>query len=177
VADILPSKITAGLTLELSVTLTAYPAPEWGLTVLLRGPQSHDLQAVADGAQHRISVDAPTTASWTPGEYWYSVRATNGGTVHQVEEGTITVRPDLASASAGYDGRGHAEKVLAAIEAVLENRASQDQQSYTINNRSLQRTPIGDLLKLRSFYRAEVARLKAAGKGNGLLGRLARVRF
>lgn len=174
-ADILPNRINAGLTLDLAVTLTAYPAPDWELVILLRGPGSIDLAAIPDGRQHRISVDAETTAEWEPGDYWFSARAIRGGQVVQVDEGTVTVTPDLATQGAGYDGRRHAEKVLAAIEAVIEGRATQDQQSYTINNRSLQRTPIADLLKLRDRYRAEVARLKKGSRG--LLGRTVRVRF
>lgn len=51
----------------------------------------------------------------------------------------------------------HAQKVLAAIEAVLENRATQDQDSLSIGNRQLRRTPIADLLLLRDKYKSEVA--------------------
>lgn len=175
-ADIVPDKITAGLTLELAATLTAYPAPDWTLTVLLRGPGAIDLTATADGAAHVISVTAAATAEWEPGAYWYSVRVTDGADVLQVCEGTTQVLPDLAEVGPGYDGRHHAEKVLAAIEAVLENRATLEQQSYTINNRSLQRTSLADLLRLRQHYRAEVANLKNGGRSR-LVGRAVRVRI
>ena len=66
----------------------------------------------------------------------------------------------------------HATRVLAAIEAVLERRATKDQESYTIDGRSLSRTPISELLLLRNLYRREVqleaqAENVAAGKANG----------
>jgi len=51
----------------------------------------------------------------------------------------------------------HARRVLTAIEAVIEGRASKDQEEYTIGTRSLKRTPIKDLLVLRDAYKAEVA--------------------
>ena len=53
-------------------------------------------------------------------------------------------------------GDSHAQTVLDAIEAVIENRASLDQQSYTIAGRRLDRMPIADLLMLRDRYKAEV---------------------
>lgn len=59
-------------------------------------------------------------------------------------------------------GESHAQRVLAAIEAVLERRATVDQQSYGIEGRSLARMPIGDLLRFRDRYRAEVAAERAA---------------
>jgi hypothetical protein len=51
--------------------------------------------------------------------------------------------------------RTHAKRVLDAIEAVLENRANLDQQSYTVEGKRLDRTPISELLKLRREYQAE----------------------
>jgi hypothetical protein len=61
--------------------------------------------------------------------------------------------------------RTHAQIALANIEAVLAKRSTQDQERYTINNRELWRTPLGDLLKLRDYYRAEVRREKQAQRG------------
>ena len=80
------------------------------------------------------------------------------------------------SIAAGHDARSHVQRVLDAIEAVLEKRATLDQEQYRINNRELRRTPIADLLKLRDRYRGELARMKAASKG-GLFGVSARVVF
>jgi len=51
---------------------------------------------------------------------------------------------------------------------VIENRATIDQQSYQINNRSLQRTPLAELMKLRAKYRAELSQKKRARSGRGL---------
>jgi enamine deaminase RidA (YjgF/YER057c/UK114 family) len=171
-----PSSITAGTTFDRTVILTAYPAPDWELRAYLRGPQSIDLEAAAEGYGHRFLAPATDTAGWAAGEYWYSLRATNGVDVVEVESGQITIKPDLAALEAGHDGRAHVQKVLDAIEAVLEKRATLDQQRYTINNRELWRTPIPELLVLRDRYRAELRRMKAASKG-ALFDQHVRVRF
>lgn len=168
--SILPDKIGAGLTFSTLVTQTAYPAPTWSLVITMRGPSVIDLTTNAEGTQHRLSVSAAITADWLPGTYSYSVRATDGVDVFEIESGQLTVSADLANAVAGHDGRSHAERTLEAIEAVIEKRASLDQERYKINNRELYRTPIPDLLKLRDRYRAEVRQQKSASRGKNLFG-------
>ncbi len=175
--SILPDKIGAGLTFSRLVTQTAYPATEWTLSVALRGPDVINLTATADGNQHQLTASAATTSNWTPGLYTYTARVTDGTDVFEVETGQITVVPDLASAGEGHDGRSHAQRTLEAIEAVIEKRASLDQERYRINNRELYRTPIADLLKLRDLYRAEVRREQAAARGKNLFGATVRVRL
>lgn len=173
----LPDKIGAGLTFDRLLTLTAYPAPEWSVAILLRGASVIDLAAVAEGSQHRITASAATTAAWTPGNYWYSIRATSGDDVVEVEQGSLVVTPDMANAVAGFDGRSQAQIALEAIDAVMGKRATLDQERYRINNRELYRTPIGDLIKLRAYYANLVRQEKAAACGKSLFGAVVRVRL
>lgn len=172
----IPHEITAGVTVEFRLTLPAFMPPDWALTLYLRGPEVHDVEAAHDGDQHLFSVAASETASWEPGAYWYALRASDGAEVHEIDDGRIEVLPDLSQAASGYDGKTHVEKVLAAIEAVIEGRATIDQQMYMINNRQLMRTQISQLLQLRREYKNELVRLKRAERGQGL-GRLIKVRF
>ncbi|RKW39818.1 MAG: hypothetical protein D8H96_12015 [Lautropia sp.] len=164
------------MTLRRLVVQPAYPAPEWRLSVVLRGPSVIDLHAVPDGRNHLLYVSATITRGWLHGEYAVSVRAQRGDDIEEIDSGTVTVRPDIAQLAAGHDARSHVQRVLDAIEAVLEKRATLDQERYRINNRELVRTPVADLLKLRDRYRGELARMKAASKG-GLFGVSARVVF
>lgn len=176
--SILPGSFSAGLTFEATATSTAYPAAAgWVFTAMLRGPSSIDLTGTVQGNLHRISETAEETANWPPGEYVYTIRARNGPDVAEVESGYITIKPDMASLQAGSEIRTHAAIVLANIEAVLEKRATQDQQRYTINNRELWRTPIADLLLLRSTYRNIVAQEERKARGQSAYGRSVRVRF
>ncbi len=146
---------------------------------MLRGPGVINLAAEPDGSQHVFRVPASDTSNWVAGKYWYSLRASRDGDVVEVEAGEIEIKPDLATAQAGHDGRHHVQKVLDAIEAVLERRATQDQERYRINNRELWRTPVGDLLVLRDKYKAELRKIKvsAGGGAAGLFNQTVRVRF
>lgn len=144
---------------------------------MLRGPSAIDLTGTTAGNLHRIDASAAETAEWPPGEYAYTIRAKNGPDVAEVEAGYITIKPDMASLSAGSEIRTHAAIVLANIEAVLEKRATQDQQRYTINNRELWRTPLADLRALRAEYHAIVMQEKRKARGQSAYGRSVRVRF
>lgn len=175
--NILPAKISAGLTFDRLVTLTEYPATSWALSVLLRGPSVINLAGVAEGSQFRINVPGATTSPWTAGGYSYSARVTLAGDVREVQTGRIEIIADLANVIAGTDVRSQNRRTLDAINAVLEKRASQDQQKYVINNRELWRTPIADLLKLRGVYVALVRAEDAAMRGQSLFRPALRVSF
>ena len=166
-----PADTTAGLNFQAKAS---YTTPGWTLTAHLRGPGQIDLQATEDGT---FAASADTTSSWAPGTYWWEVRATNGVDTVKVDSGQLVVRPDLAAAGPGFDGRTQNERALDAINAVLENRASQDQQKYTIKDRELWRTPITDLLKLQAFYKAAVRRERNAKAGRSTFGRTIKVKF
>lgn len=172
---IIPISITAGLTLSLSVRSATYKAPEWALRLLLRGPSSVQLDSAPgpDGT-HQLTAAASVTEPWAAGEYVYSLRAVRGDDAFELEGGRLTVEPSMASLQDGTDVRRQAEITLANIEAVLQKRASTDQQRYSINNRELWRTPIPELLQLRAVYRAEVRRLRAKERGQSPLGQVIR---
>lgn len=173
---IVPAEIKAGLTFSNLVTLTAYPAPDWALTVALRGPAVINLAATADGMQHKLAATATETSAYAPGLYAYSARVTRGDDVVEVESGTVTVLPDLAQ-STGGDVRSHNRKVLDSINAVIEKRATVDQERYRINNRELYRTPLADLLKLQAIYQARVRDEEAKARGHNPFGRVIRMRL
>ena len=46
----------------------------------------------------------------------------------------------------------HAEKVLDAIDAVIEKRATSDHQSYVVNGVAVTKMKIEELLKFREIY-------------------------
>ena len=172
-----PKSIAAGLSLRAELYLPEYLAPDWSLVALLRGPSVVDLAATAQGTAHLFALDGAATSSYLPGDYSVSVRAISGSDVFEVESGILAVVVDLGLAVAGHESRTHAVKVLASVEAVIEGRATRDQESYSINGRTLTRTPIADLLLLRDRYRKEVGSERRGGRPKPLLRRKINVRF
>ncbi len=149
--------------------LTDYPAPTWVLTYYFKAPTANfSIAAAADGAAHAVSVAKATTAGRTATRYKWTAAVDNGTERHVVDQGELVVLPDFA-ASGNLDDRSHARKMLDAIQALLEGRATKDQQSYTVGDISITRIPVEQLTALRDKYRTEVAtqrrleRLKAGG--------------
>ncbi|MDM5178506.1 hypothetical protein PO883_15010 [Massilia sp. DJPM01] len=176
-ARIIPPEISAGLTFSALASLENYLAPEWSLSLALRGPASIDLVSVPESTGHRLDAAASATAAYLPGLYRYTLRATRSGIVREVENGTVNVLADVAALPAGGDMRTHACIVLDNINAVIEKRATQDQQKYTINNRELWRTPLKDLLLLRATYIALVRAEEASARGSNCFGQTIRMRL
>lgn len=160
--------ITAGDTLDFTTSVPDYPASDgWTLKYRLSPRASGtaiDLTASANGDDYDVTASATTSAGWAAGFYTWSAFVEKAGERYTVDRGQLEIRAASSTLAAGYDGRTHAQTVLDAIEAVLENRATLDQESYAINGRSLKRMPIADLLKLRQVYRAEVQGEEAASK-------------
>lgn len=170
-----PAELRAGDTWKWTRSLADYSAAAgWTLKYRFRHPTAagFEIVASASGSDFAITVAAATTAAYTAGKYTWQAWVEGGSSEkYSVDEGTLAVLPDYRSgtASATLDDRSHARKVLEAIEAVIENRASRDQESYKIADRELKRTPLADLLKLRTRYQAEAAAEEAAEKiANGL---------
>ena len=127
------------------------------------------ITASESGDDYIIEVGASTTAAYTAGVYHWQAYITRSSDSERItiDSGTFEVLANRSSATT--DPRTHAKKVLEAIEAVIEGRASKDQAAYSIGNRSLSRTPITELLILRDRYRAEVIREERAERvANGL---------
>lgn len=158
-----------------------YPPASYTLSYTARrqsdGTDSIAITASADGSDYVVEVGQATTAVYEVGDYRWQAYLTRDADSERVtiDYGTWEVVADRATSTS--DPRSHAEIVLDAVEAVIEGRATKDQENYSISGRSLVRTPIGDLLRLRQVYRAEVRSGQSAdavrnGKRDGSLVRM-----
>lgn len=163
-----PSELRAGLTWQWRrEDLADYPAGTWTLKYWFKKTGStggnFSITASADGSNFSVSVAAATTAAYVAGDYSWAAQVTSGAQAFEVDSGRTTILPRYDQA-ADLDDRSHARRVLEAIEAVIESRATKDQEEYSIMGRSLKRTPIEELLVLRDRYRAEVQSDDAAAQ-------------
>lgn len=153
-----PTSVIAGDTVKWTKSLPDYPASDgWSLAyTFINAAGKFPVAASADGDDFTVSVPPVTTTDWIPGDYDWRAQVSKAGEVYTVATGRTTVKPSFSAAT--LDGRSSARKMLDAIEAVLENRASSEVAEYQINGRQLKYTSIPDLLKLRDRLRAEVRR-------------------
>ena len=161
-----------------------YPLDEYALEYRFTEDSTGNTNAFTIAATeaestYLVEIASAVTASLTAGDYQWAafiIRSSDSQRV-VVDQGRTEILPNLQNTTA--DLRSHAKKVLDAIEAVLENRASQDQMSYSIAGRSLSRMSIDDLMTFRNRYRAEYLReIKLARiKNKQASGNRIKVRF
>ena len=167
-----PDEIRANFDVEFSVEDMASEVPS-GYTpkFVLGGASSLSDTGAVNGDDIDFALTAAQTAALTTGQYWYQVVAENGAARTFIADGTIFVRGAI-SGSGSYDGRSTAEIIVEAIDAVMANKATADQQSYVIQtqlgSRSLNRMSMDDLLKARQYYRGIVLAEKRAREGSSL---------
>jgi hypothetical protein len=172
-------RIIVGDTLDFVTTFPDYASATWTCTYYFvprtsGTPFSVTCTAGTGANDFRCAAAAATTALWVAGEWSWSAVMTSGAERYEVDRGTVTLLANPATATA-FDGRSHARKALDAIEAVLENRATLDQEEYSIGGRSLKRTPATDLIRLRSVYLNEVRSEDAAKRLSAGMGGAPRI--
>jgi hypothetical protein len=106
-----------------------YPPAEWTLLYAFRSPAAHfDLTATGDATGYLIQTAPAVTAAKTAGEYtWYAFLQQSIADVVtsrvEIGSGTCTIAPDTTLAAA-HDSRTVLQRILAAIDAVLLDRAT-----------------------------------------------------
>ena len=162
-----------------------YPIGSYALTYEFHedsgggGTHKFTLTATEANDTYYIEAASSSTTGYAVGDYiWeaYITKASDSNRV-MVDSGRTTITQNLADTNA--DLRSHAKKVLDAIEAVIENRASMDQSSMSIAGRSLSRMSIDELMTFRDRYKAEYLKeIKLARIRNGQgTGNTPKVRF
>tara|TARA_R100000951_G_scaffold64585_2_gene54505 strand:- start:1962 stop:2552 length:591 start_codon:yes stop_codon:yes gene_type:complete len=141
--------------------VTDYPTDAYALTYEFHcdsgGGGSHKFTVTASetSTAYVVEVSSSTTSGYTAHQYkWYAfITRTSDSQRVAVDNGITTLVVNYADSNA--DVRTHAKKVLDSIQAVIENRATVDQSSFTIAGRSLSRMTIDELFLVRDRYRAE----------------------
>lgn len=155
-----PSSVRAGDTVTWIKSLPLYPSTLWTLYYrLINATSKIDITATASGSDHLVSVLKATSAAWVAGDYAYVSWVANGTERVTVEQGKITILPDLSAvATAGYDLRTQAKKMLDAIDAALLSLSSGERLAVVeadINTRKF-RYDFTGLQNLRNIYAVQV---------------------
>lgn len=177
-----PKNFTVGESLAWEKCFADYPAAEWTLTYHFRGPgQGFDATAAADGDRFVLSVSKNSTDKLSPGVYRFQAFAAKGDERVLVDSGPVEVLASLAGLEIGeeFDSRSPVKRILDALDALVEGKASRDQLEYTIGDRQLKRYSMTEVMTLREHYAklyAQELRRENAKKGGSLV-KTHRVRF
>lgn len=169
-----PKTIHAGSSYSWSKSLSDYPASDgWTLKYsIVNCDNQFDVTAVANGDDYDVTIATTDSAEYVEGAYKFVGYVEKAGERVQVYGADLVIRPDFTNAA---DMRSYAERVLEAVEAVIEGTASKDQQSVMIDGQTLVRRPVADLITLRDRFKREVEserRAQDAASGVGGSGRV-----
>lgn len=163
-----PDTLVAGDTWRWRKTLAEYPPSEgWTLSYAITGASVIDaagVTVVASGSGYDVTVAASATGLLRPGSYRWAAIVTSGtGETVTADAGVFVVSADPRMAQPG-DSVTHAERMIALIEAVLENRVPSGIHTYQIAGRAVTSyTPL-ELRQLRAHYRRELWRSRHPGR-------------
>tara|TARA_R110000803_G_scaffold141233_1_gene207699 strand:- start:2137 stop:2718 length:582 start_codon:yes stop_codon:yes gene_type:complete len=148
-----------------------YPTAAYSLSYefnLVDGSTVSNFSITASESNNEYIVENSNTTSYSKGEHnWiaYITRSSDSARI-KIGEGFTDIQDNYATTTASV--RSHAKKVLDAIEAVIENRATMDQSSMSIAGRSLSRLTVDELMTFRDRYKAEYLKeIKKARISNG----------
>lgn len=172
-----PREITAGDSIRWRRSLPEHPpADGWTLKyALVNAGGNISITAVPDGGDFLVEVSPTDSGGWVSGDYTWVAYVEKSGERRTVDRGEIRVHPNLAALTGGYDTRSHARRMLDAVCAVLEKRATATHLSYQHDGRQLQYIPHSELLELKEHYAREVAKEEALERARKGLSRRNRV--
>jgi hypothetical protein len=161
-----PLAFIAGDSLTWNRGFEKYPASAgWTLTYVLNNDRQqyvvNSADVIADGDGFTIAIPATETKGWVAGSYLWLAVMQNGALRFTCAAGRVIVQPDVLDVTTGpVDTRAPEEIALENIKAVLAGRAADGVLEYKIGDRELRRFSLAELLKLKSYYVAEVKALR-----------------
>jgi len=161
-----PAYIQAGDTTTWQKTIADYPASAgWVLSYRLINAQAViTITATASGDDHLVNIPAATTAAYTAGVYTWVAYVSQGADRYTLAKGSVTVQPDLAAKTAGFEARSTAQKALDDLRAALLGwlSTSGHVQEYEIAGRRMRFATAADIQARIGIAEREVARENAA---------------
>jgi len=163
-----PETIRQGDTVTWAKQLADYvPGDGWTLTYAFATASDRQVVSAASGSDgdYLVTITATESAAWIAGETYYGqAYVEKAGERHTVWEGRVTVQAGLhlATHATGYDSRSHAVKVLEALRATIEGKASKDMLSLSIAGRSISVMGPDEITTWETYYVKKVARELAA---------------
>ena len=160
-ADILtkePTEVRAGDTAIWTKAFSDYPRSDgWTLKYAFNATGSQvtvegeDDPNAADG--WLVTLPKEDTAAMTAGVYAWAAYVELGDERFTVDDGTVTILPDLVAASTGSEARSDVRIIFEALEATIKRRATKSQLSQMINGQQITHMTTTDLIEARDKYR------------------------
>jgi len=155
-----PVSFYAGDSVRWKRSLGDFPASQgWTLSYVLvkEGTPPITVTAQADGDDHAVSIAPTVSAQYAPGVYRWQAFVEKDADRFTIGEGTIEIKADFATQTMGFDARSHVQRMVDALRARLEKRASNDQMEMMVGGEKLALIPMHRVRELLSSYETQLA--------------------
>jgi len=116
------------------------------------GQEPLSLEGTASGTDFVFTFTAEQSAALAPGRWNWAIRVAKDTTAKTVQIGETVIRPNPQAVAAP----SHAEKCLKLIEAALEERFVDVQESISIMGQDISKVSAAELHRLMNRYQAKV---------------------
>lgn len=158
-----PLEIRQGDQYTWSESSSDYPATSYTGKAYINGASALTLTAVADGADYDFTLTSAQSAALSTGTYQLQIRAESGSTYYTL--GILTIKVLAGGVqTAGYEARNHNRIVLDALNATIEGRATQAQQSMSIGGKTIEYMSLEELITAKLKYERFVEQDEAADR-------------
>lgn len=125
-----------------------------------------DVAGAEQGTAFRLTLSGSTTADLEPGVQSWALMATKDGARTTVDRGRIVVEPNPTDGTASVNTElAHVERVIAACQARLEGKATDDVQMYQLpDGVTVSRLTLREVRELLAQYKAKRARMLSRGR-------------
>ena len=171
-----PQKFRAGDTVRWQKAFDDYPSSEWTLQYdIYNSNNYYTVDAIAQ-PDNSFLIEIPSTqsATYSKGEYKWVARVKKGTEVYTVGTGTLTILPNITSAT---DDRSHIKKVLDALEKALEGRASRTDLEYWLGDKRIRNMTHTEIYSAWRRYKMLYEQELQAEQLGKATGRNVKVRF
>lgn len=149
----IPSRLTVGESVSWKWSDSRFPSTSWDLVyTLVNAGKQIQIAATADGSNHLIEVTSSVSSEYTAGRYSWQAHVSKGVERYKVGEGSIEIGRDLSTHQYGTEIRSHVKKVLDALEAAIEGRASKTQVQQSVGGVQIQHMTLQEQVMLRDRY-------------------------
>ncbi len=160
-----PELIEAGDTYLFTESFSDFPNSQWSAQYLLQIPGSspyttNSTNVANSSTDFLFTLNAASTANWSPGRYQFSIYATERATGQRAtpKTGILNVLPDLSQTQTATT----AQTMLDNVNTAITQLTSGGFQSVSVNNVSFTRYQVTELIALRTRLQAEVIREREA---------------
>lgn len=148
----IPDELRLGDTWFFELSYSSFPAGTWNLVAYFSScAEKFSATGAQNGTAHRFTVAASTTAGYEAGGYNYQLRAEHAsdGRKFTVGDGYVDLLPPLSKQA---DHRSRVKKILDALDAVIEGRATNDHLAVSVAGRSISKMGVRELQEFRAWY-------------------------